>query len=93
MAGARVGFPRVCDRDEQVAGPSAQARLVAVRDSSVSADRLRLRDVLGGEESYAEPITTSGPGAARATSLPQPGAPSAVAGTRGPGPGALALSR
>lgn len=49
MAGARVGFLLLCDRDEQITGSVTRTRLAAVRDSAAYTDRLRLRDVLAAD--------------------------------------------
>ncbi|MCA6090729.1 hypothetical protein LE181_00840 [Streptomyces sp. SCA3-4] len=93
MAGARVGFLFLCDRDDQITGSITRTRLVAVRDSSAYTDRLRLRDVLGADGPSAPPAPVTTPGAGHATRRRQPGAPSTVPGEHGCAPGALTLSR
>jgi hypothetical protein len=46
MAGARAGHLLVCDADDQCTGSVTLAQLVAVRDSAVSTDTVRLSDVV-----------------------------------------------
>ncbi|MFI1972248.1 hypothetical protein BLA24_32215 [Streptomyces cinnamoneus] len=93
MAGARVDFLSLCDRDDQVTGSITRTRLVAVRDSSAYTDRLRLRDVLGADGPPAPPAPTTTPGAGHPARCRQPGVPSAVAREHGSALDALTLSR
>ncbi|MET9422604.1 MULTISPECIES: CBS domain-containing protein [unclassified Streptomyces] len=46
MAGARAGHLLICDADDQCTGSVTLAQLVAVRDSAVSTDTVRLSDVV-----------------------------------------------
>ncbi|MGN9793240.1 CBS domain-containing protein [Streptomyces sp. OZ13] len=45
MAGARAGHLLICDADDQCTGSVTLAQLVAVRDSAVRTDTVRLSDV------------------------------------------------
>lgn len=46
MAGARSGHLIICDADEQCTGSVTLAQLVAVRDSAVRTDMVRLSDIV-----------------------------------------------
>lgn len=58
MAGARVEYLTVCDRDDQSTGLITLVRLTVLRDSSTYTDRIRLRDVLDG--SLPSPVARPG---------------------------------
>jgi CBS domain-containing protein len=58
MAAARTVRLVVCDQDGQCTGLVTQTELAAVRDSSGYTDRVRLRDILGDQGSFASPVTT-----------------------------------
>ncbi|MDX3208301.1 CBS domain-containing protein, partial [Streptomyces scabiei] len=56
MAAARTGRLVVCDQDDQWTGTVTRTELLAVRGSLASADRVRLRDILGGHGTLASPM-------------------------------------
>jgi CBS domain-containing protein len=58
MAAARTGRLVVCDQDGQCTGLVTWTELAAVRDGSDYTDRVRLRDILGDQGSFASPVTT-----------------------------------
>ncbi|MFK4271068.1 CBS domain-containing protein [Streptomyces milbemycinicus] len=58
MAGARVEYLTVCDRDDQSTGLITLVRLTVLRDSSTYTDRIRLRDVFDG--SLPSPVARPG---------------------------------
>jgi CBS domain-containing protein len=58
MAAACTSHLVVCDEDNQCTGMVTQARLTAVRDSFGYTDRVRLRDVVGGNGPFPTPLTT-----------------------------------
>jgi CBS domain-containing protein len=58
MASARVGHLLVCDDDGLCTGLVTQAQLAAVRDSSVSTDRVQLRDIPSDHGPFTAPVTT-----------------------------------
>jgi CBS domain-containing protein len=57
MAAARTVRLVVCDQDGQCTGLVIRTELAAVRDSSDYTDRVRLRDILGDQGSFASPVT------------------------------------
>ncbi|MFA3873751.1 CBS domain-containing protein [Streptomyces sp. MMCC 100] len=57
MAAARTGHLVVCDEDGQYTALVTRARLAAVRNGSAYTDRVRLRDIAGGDGSFASPTT------------------------------------
>ncbi|MCX5336178.1 MULTISPECIES: CBS domain-containing protein [unclassified Streptomyces] len=59
MAAARTGRLVVCDLDGQCTGLVTQTELTAVRDSSASTDRVRLRDILCDHGSSVSPVTAA----------------------------------
>ncbi|MDK1348144.1 CBS domain-containing protein [Streptomyces sp. 378] len=58
MAAARSGHLVVCDEDGQCTGMVTHARLTDVCDGLGFTNRVRLRDIVGDDESFATPLTT-----------------------------------
>lgn len=58
MASDRTGHLLVCDNDGVCTGLLTQARLTAVRDSTVYTDRVQLRDIIVDPGPFPSPATT-----------------------------------
>ncbi|MFF5359924.1 CBS domain-containing protein [Streptomyces scabiei] len=91
MAAARTGRLVVCDQDDQRIGTVTRTELLAVRGSLASADRVRLRDVLGDHGPLAS-LMTPGAEAGHAMRSLRFGAVPVTDG-RGGTPGLVAHSR